>query len=169
MITSTFITSLLWFGALSTALMAGIYFAFSSFVMDSLKRIDESSGISAMQSINTTILKSSFMPLFFGSSIISALLAVISIFKMDGLVSHVTTASGILYVFGMLMCTALFNVPLNNVLAKTNPDSAEAHQVWKHYLNNWTKWNHVRTITSILSCALFIYALTLKISPAAIN
>jgi len=163
--TSIFITSLLWFGALSTALMAGVYFAFSSFVMDSLKGIDDTSGITAMQSINKTILGSSFMPLFFGSSMIAAALAVISIYKLEGMVSYVTTASGIVYVMGMLLCTAAFNVPLNKILEKTDVESPLAPRIWKHYLHNWTRWNHLRTLTSIISCGLFIYALTLKATP----
>ena len=165
MLNSTIVTSLLWVGALSTALMAGIYFAFSSFVMDSLKKIDETSGICAMQSINKTILNSSFMPLFFGSSIVAAALALISIFKLEGIVAYLTTASGILYVMGMFICTAAFNVPLNNILAKTDASSHHAHQVWKHYLHTWTRWNHLRTLTSIFSCGLFIYALILKATP----
>ena len=169
MLTYTLTTSLLWIGALSTALMAGVYFAFSSFVMDSLEKIDEISGISAMQSINKTILNSSFMPLFFGSSIIAAALAIISIYSLDGIVSYVTAASGVIYTIGMFICTAAFNVPLNNILAKTDVNNIHARQIWKHYLINWTRWNHLRTVTSILSCGLFIYALTLRMAPVTVS
>ena len=164
MLTSTIITSLLWFAALSTALMAGIYFAFSSFVMDSLAKIDNSSGIKAMQSINKTILSSSFMPLFFGSSIVAAILAILSIYEFEGLVSYVTTISSLIYIFGMFLCTAMFNVPLNKILADTSVESSQSIQIWKHYLDTWTKWNHLRTVTSTLSSGLFIYALTIQVT-----
>jgi len=49
--------------------------------------------------------------------------------------------------------TMLFNVPLNNALAS----AGELH--WPQYLARWTRWNHVRTITSMGAAALFIAAI----------
>ncbi|MGB0752441.1 MAG: hypothetical protein ACPGQI_10815, partial [Gammaproteobacteria bacterium] len=56
-----------WLVAVSSGLMAGTYFAFSSFIMQSLKALDGLDGIRTMNSINKVILRSMFMPLFFGS------------------------------------------------------------------------------------------------------
>jgi uncharacterized membrane protein len=50
----------------------------------------------------------------------------------------------------------LFNVPLNNRLAKVAPDSAGGATVWAHYLKVWTAWNHVRTIGCIGATGSFI-------------
>ena len=41
---------------LGSALIAGIFFAFSSFVMKALARVPSAEGIAAMQSINVVVL-----------------------------------------------------------------------------------------------------------------
>ena len=51
-----FILTLL--AALGSGLVAGIFFAFSAFIMSALGRVAAQCGIAAMQSINVTVLKS---------------------------------------------------------------------------------------------------------------
>lgn len=46
---------------IACAVMAGVYFAFSGFVMRSLRALPAVQGMAAMQSINRVILSSSFM------------------------------------------------------------------------------------------------------------
>ncbi len=62
-------TALLWFAAVSVGIMAGIYFAFSFFIMQSLDALERPMGMFAMQAINRVIQKSLFLPLFFASSL----------------------------------------------------------------------------------------------------
>ena len=66
---------------------------------------------------------------------------------------------GLIYVLGMFVCTAACNVPLNNALDAVDPETAEAAEVWQMYLQRWTRWNHLRTVCSALSCGLFFAAL----------
>ncbi|WP_010496926.1 hypothetical protein [Paenibacillus elgii] len=47
--------------ALGSGLIAGLFFAFSTFVMSALARLPAEQGIAAMQSINVTVLN----PLFY--------------------------------------------------------------------------------------------------------
>jgi uncharacterized membrane protein len=70
------ITSLLWFSAIGCGLMAGLYFAFSTFIMTALGRIDTAAGISAMNAINAVIVQSLFMPVFLGTTVTGLVLAV---------------------------------------------------------------------------------------------
>ncbi len=136
---------------ISTGLMAGIYFAFSMFVIAALKAQPSHIGVASMNSINRVILKSAFMPLFFGSSGLALLL-------MLCIDSPWTTGAGAIYLIGMLTCTLVFNVPLNNRLRDVTTDN-EA-QVWQHYLSHWTRWNHIRTLSSLIACLLYLLALT---------
>jgi uncharacterized membrane protein len=53
---------------ISFGFIGGVYFAFSFFVMQSLKNISDSDAIRTMNAINVVILKSPFMLLFFFSS-----------------------------------------------------------------------------------------------------
>lgn len=71
-------------------------------------------------------------------------------------------AGGVLYVLGMFVVTVIFNVPLNNALAATDPANHEAASLWARYLTDWTLWNHVRTAASTAACALFIAALVAR-------
>jgi len=114
-----------------------------------------------MNSINKTILRSSFMPLFFGSTIISVLLMIATFAHWtENEASTVTLMAGAVYFVGMFACTVLFNVPLNNLLAQLDPNSANAHQVWSRYLTTWTNWNHLRTVSSLVTCILCVWLLS---------
>jgi uncharacterized membrane protein len=151
--------ALLWFSALGSALIAGLFFAFSTFIMTALGRIEPAYGASAMQSINSTILKSLFMPVFLGTTVAALILVVWSLLRWGQTGSHWMLAAGLIYVIGMLGCTMVFNVPLNNALDKADVASAEGALLWARYLKDWTWWNHVRTVASLLACALYIGAL----------
>lgn len=159
MMSSTFITTLLWTASLGSGLMAGVYFAFSGFIMKSFGNIETSQAVAAMNAINKTILRSWFMPLFFGTSIVSVLLVIVAISNWDKAGAGLELIAGMIYFVGMFVCTVVFNVPLNNSLARLDPVSANAQQVWFHYLSRWTKWNHLRTVSSLITCALSIWIL----------
>ena len=155
-----FTTGLLWSSALGCGLMAGVYFAFSTFIMTSLGRLDQAAGIVAMNAINVDIVRSLFMPLFLGTTVAGAALVVMGALRLGepGAISMI--AGGGLYVIGMFVVTAVFNVPLNDALAAVQPSAPEAGAVWATYLKEWMFWNHVRTVASLGGCALFIVALT---------
>jgi len=113
-----------------------------------------------MNAINETILRSLFMPLFFGSTIVSGILIVVALVHWGDAGSGLTLITGAIYFVGMFVCTVLFNVPLNNVLAGLNEDSDNAGEVWSHYVKVWTQWNHLRTVSSLVTCGLSIWLLS---------
>jgi len=154
-----FTTGLLWFSAVGCGLMAGIYLAFSTFIMTALGRLDQAAGIAAMNAINVDIVRSLFMPLFLGTTVAAAALVVMGVLRISepGAVSMI--AGGGLYVVGMFVVTMVFNVSLNNALAAVQPSAPEAGVVWTTYLKDWVVWNHVRTVASVVSSALCIAAL----------
>lgn len=154
-----FTSGLLWFSAVGCGLMAGVYFAFSTFVMTALGRLDQAAGIAAMNAINVDIVRSFFMPLFLSTTAAGAALVVMGALRLSepGAVSMI--AGGGLYVIGMFVVTVAFNVPLNDALAAVQPSSPEGGAVWAAYLKDWVLWNHVRTVASAVASALFIVAL----------
>jgi uncharacterized membrane protein len=153
------VTGLLWFSALGAGLIAGVFFAFSTFVMTALGRSGPVHGILAMNSINATILQSLFMPVFYGTTLTSIALAVAALTRWDGSRSMAVLAAATLYVLGMFVCTIVFNVPLNNALAAVDPASTGGAALWARFLNDWTFWNHVRTVAALGAAALFTFAL----------
>lgn len=155
-------TALLWSSAIGCGLLAGLYFSFSTFIMSALGRIETPAGIAAMNSINVVILRSPFMLLFLGSSLTALILAGTALFQWHQPGSVAAFTGGAIYVVGMFVCTIAFNVPLNNALAAVDPASADGAKVWARYLRDWTLWNHVRTVSSTVAMALFIYAISIR-------
>ena len=156
------ITGLLWFSAIGCGLLGGLYFAFSTFIMTALGRIAQASGIMAMNAINVVIVQSLFMPLFIGTTLSRDVLALTAVLRLRHPGSNAMLVGGVLYVVGMFVCTAVIHVPMNDALAAVDPASTEAASLWARYLTDWTLWNHVRTISSTLACALFIWAIAAR-------
>lgn len=145
--------------SLGAGVLAGVFFAFSAFVMRSLAKLPAEQGISAMQSINTTILQSSFMPVFMGTTALSVVLGIASLIKL-GKPSALYVVAGSLLVFvGVFLVTSIFNVPLNDTLASVTSGSPEGARTWSDYLDRWVLWNHVRTIASIGALIAFVIAI----------
>ena len=155
-------TTGLWIAAIGAGVMAGVFFVFSAFGMRSLAAISNSAGIAAMQSINEVIVASPFLPLFMGTSLLSLVLAGQSLTQWGAPGAAAILAGGVIYFVGMFVCTAVFNVPLNNELAVLDPESAQAATVWPAYVHTWSLWNHVRTVASTVACGAFIFALVAR-------
>lgn len=153
------IAALLWFSAVGCGLLAGLYFAFSTFIMTSLGRIGPAAGIAAMNAINVDIVKSLFMPFYLGTTLTSGVLAVLGLLRWGEPGALALLAGGVINVAGMFVVTVVFNVPLNNALAAVDPASSEGTNVWARYLKDWTMWNHVRTVACTVATILFIAAL----------
>lgn len=147
------------FSALGCGLIAGVFFAFSSFVMNALARLPAAQGIAAMQSINVAAPNPLFMTAFVGTAAACVLLAVSSLLRWRDPVAAYLLAGSLLYFVGAFLVTILFNVPRNNALAAVAPASAEGASLWTNYLSNWTAWNHVRTAASLAAAALLTVAL----------
>jgi uncharacterized membrane protein len=138
-------------------LMAGIFFAFSTFVMQALAQRPAAEGIAAMQAINITVINPWFMTVFLGTGLICLALSISG--WQQPRTAYLLIAS-LLYLVGTLGITMGCNVPLNDALALAQPNSPEGVSLWAKYLTNWTFWNHVRTIAALIATVLF--AMTLR-------
>ncbi|SFU29106.1 Uncharacterized membrane protein [Polaromonas sp. YR568] len=155
----TWLFALTFLTALGCALVAGIFLAFSSFVMGALARINPPAGIAAMQSINVVVLNPLFLGLFMGTALACAVLFVYAVTHWQTPAALCLAAGSFCYVVGTFGVTMAFNVPRNNTLAQMEPASAEAAGFWRGYVSGWTMWNHVRTIAGLVAAALLVWAL----------
>ncbi|MFK7860021.1 MAG: DUF1772 domain-containing protein [Granulosicoccus sp.] len=152
-------TILLTIASISAGLMAGVYFAFSTFIMRSLHQLGPTRAADAMNSINDVILRSWFMLLFFGSTLLYLVLLVVGIVSTELTGRWFLILSGLIYVVGMFCCTAMFNVPLNNRLAQTRDEQSRKVEIWAIYFKKWTRWNHLRGTCSLITMVLSMHYL----------
>lgn len=141
------------FSALGCGLIAGVFFAFSTFVIKALAQQPPAQGIAAMQSINITVINPWFMTAFLGTAAICLFLAVSSLLKWHQPRAVYLLVGSLLYLIGTFLVTMVGNVPLNDALAIIKPDSAEGLSLWAKYLTDWTFWNHVRTVAALAAAA----------------
>jgi len=141
------------FAALGCGLVAGVFFAFSAFVMKALSRLPPGEGIAAMQSINVAVLNPWFMVAFFGTAAACALALVSSLLRWHAPGAVYLMAGSALYLVGTLLVTIVFNVPKNESLASVAPADAASASLWSGYVASWTAWNHVRTAAALAAAA----------------
>jgi len=154
-----FIFALTLVSALGCGLIAGAFFAFSTFVMKALARLPGAQGIAAMQSINVVVINPWFMTALFGTALACVAAAVISLFEWDEPESIYRLVGGVLFLVGTILVTIAFNVPRNDALAATDPEGDDSADLWRRYIREWTTWNHVRTAAALAAAALFTVAL----------
>ncbi|MBY8916826.1 DUF1772 domain-containing protein [Nitratireductor sp. L1-7-SE] len=145
--------------ALGAGVMAGFFFTFSNTVMQALARIPVPAGIQAMQEINVTVLNPVFFAAFFGTGLLGILLGVLALLGLVPSGGIWLVAGGLFYVVGTFLVTVVFNVPMNEALAKVDPASTQGADLWREYLSRWGMWNHVRTLASLAALASFAVAL----------
>ncbi|MDQ3755048.1 MAG: DUF1772 domain-containing protein [Acidobacteriota bacterium] len=145
--------------ALGCGLIAGVFFAFSSFMMKALARLPPGEGIAAMQSINVAVINPLFMTAFLGTAAACVLVMVSPLLRWHAPGAAYLLAGSILYLVGTLFVTVVFNVPLNEALASVAPEDPDSASLWASYLANWTAWNHVRTAAALAAAASLIIAL----------
>jgi uncharacterized membrane protein len=145
--------------AIGSGLVAGVFFAFSTFVMAALGRLPPEQGVAAMQAINVTVINPAFMLAFLGTAILCLALAAGAYASWDQASGKLLLGGGLIYLVGCIGVTMVCNVPLNDALAAASAATPEAAALWSRYLGEWTLWNHVRTAASALSAILFTAAL----------
>jgi len=144
---------------LGSALIGGVFFAFSSFVMKALARVPSAEGIAAMQSINVVVLNPSFLGAFMGTAVVSLLVAVLALTGWGSPSAPWFLSGALFYMIGTFLVTGLGNVPLNDQLAALSATDSEAVAVWEHYLDRWTTLNTIRTVASAAATLTFTFGL----------
>ncbi|MER6674373.1 anthrone oxygenase family protein [Streptomyces sp. NPDC000983] len=147
-------------GVLGTGVVAGVFCAFSTFVMRGLAALPPAQGVAAMQAVNVAALAPAFMIAFMGTALLCAVLAVVTfvLWPDEGAVELLLGSA--LHLFGSFGVTVVANVPRNEALMKQEPGTPEAAAYWTTYVREWTAWNHVRMIAS--AAAAVCYALALR-------
>ncbi|MEU6732987.1 anthrone oxygenase family protein [Streptomyces physcomitrii] len=146
--------------ALACGLVAGVFTAFSAFVMRGLAALPPNRGLAAMQSINVAAVRPAFMALFLGAAVLSAVVAVFTLVKWPEEAAVELLLGAALYLAGSFGVTMAANVPRNTALAELDPEAPESEEPWRAYVGEWTAWNHIRAGAALAATACFLLALT---------
>ena len=146
-------------GLLGSALVGGIFFAFSSFIMKALAGVPSAQGVGAMQSINVVVINPSFMGAFFGTAVLSLIAIWLALAGWDHPAAPFFLGGALFYLVGTILITIFGNVPLNDQLAAVAATDPGTGAVWERYLDRWTMWNHVRTAAAMVAALLYTLGL----------
>ena len=145
--------------ALGCGLVAGAFFAFSTFVMKALGSLPPSQAVRAMQALNVAAPTGLFLATLLGTALACGALAVQAVLGWSQPGAALRLAGSLAYVLGAFLVTMIANVPRNDALAALDPDSVNAAAEWVRYLSEWTRWNHVRTVAALMAAALLTVSL----------
>ncbi len=146
---------------ITSALMAGLFYAYSCSVTLGLARLSDHAYLSAMQSINRAILNPVFFLGFMGALILLPLSTFLHYQQQPSARFWLLLGATIVYAVGVFGVTAAGNVPMNNMLDAFNISGVSAEQLAAQRLQFEEKWNSlnmIRTVASVLTVTLVIIA-----------
>ena len=146
------------FLALWSAVIGGVFSAFSEFIMAGLLRAAPAGGIEAMQQINRTVIKTQFVAGLILIAPLSIVFALYAQMQLDGLARTALIAAPIIYVPSVFLMTIFGNVPMNNRLDHLDAKTFEAETYWIRYGRVWTRLNHIRSLGSVLTSVIYLMA-----------
>lgn len=139
-------------------LNAGVYYAFSTFVMEALGRLPDREAVAAMQSINIEAVRPGFMLAFMGTAVLALAVAVSALGRLGEDPATYQLIGAALYL-AVIVLTASYHVPRNNALGDLEPAGETSGSAWTIYLRDWTRWNHVRAFLCVAATVAFTLAL----------
>lgn len=146
-----------------TALMAGLFYAWSCSVMLGFARLTGKEFVTAMQATNRAIQNPVFFTAFFGAPIFLVISSVIHYHQSPrfGLLSAAT----VIYLIGTFGVTIFGNVPMNNTLNRFDLQAASETEIAAQrtdFEGRWNNLNTIRTVSSTLAVILVIVACLTK-------
>jgi len=143
---------------LGSGMMAGLFISFSTFMMKAFDSLGRAEGMRAMQAVNRFIVRPSFLLVFLGTAVL--VLAAGLIAYISGGPWKILVCAAAIYVVACILSTITFNIPLNNRLEIMDPSTTEGQNFWAQYVDEWTRWNHVRALACVMTTILIAFSLT---------
>jgi len=147
---------------LLTGLSAGLCFTWANAVSPGIGRLDDSSYLLSIQSMNRTILNPLFFIVFFGPFFLAA----VNLYVFKDAASSFLWLVGIamaIYFLGLVLVTIIGNVPLNEILDRTDISSAsteELRSLRDTFEAKWNRFHLIRTVSAITSFVLLLISFT---------
>ncbi|QIH35675.1 anthrone oxygenase family protein [Sphingobacterium sp. DR205] len=147
--------------ATCSALISGLFFAYTFSVNLGLHKLDDKSYLMAMQNINREILNPVFYSCFLGAPLLLIVSSVLY-FDLSSPKFYLILTACLSYIIGVLMITGTKNVPLNNQLDSFDISTASSDAIYRIRLlieDPWVFWNNIRTVFSFITLVCLIMSL----------
>lgn len=145
------------FSILFTGLTAGLCFTWSNAVTPGIGRLDNLTFLKSFQSMNRVIINGKFIIVFFAPVILLFLNTYL--FKGNNTSFWLFLIASILFFVGIGLVTIFGNVPLNEVLDKSNLEAlskVELQELRNKFEQPWNRWHIIRTLSSFSAFVLLI-------------
>ena len=150
--------------ALGSALVAGVFLAFSAFVVRALDALDARAAIGAMQQVNRFAPRAGLLVPLLGTALLCAVLGVAAVVSL----ASAPSVRGGLVLLGCLLhlvafgLTVGYHVPHNDAFALVDPTAPGPEAAWRAYVDPWLALNHVRTAAAALGAAALLGAVGVR-------
>jgi len=151
-------------GIILTGLTAGLCFTWGNAVTPGIGKLDDLGFLQSFQEMNRAIINPTFLVVFMGPVLLHV--ANVFLFKnAPGQVWFLILTAAVLYFVGLFLVTILGNVPLNEMLDKTDLIKANANELAtlrEQFEAPWNRLHNIRTISTVLSTILLTLSLWLS-------
>ncbi|MEO5563179.1 MAG: anthrone oxygenase family protein [Chitinophagaceae bacterium] len=162
-------TILLLITALLTALITGLFYAYSCSINPGLGRLPDQEYLAAMQSINKAILNPVFFASFMGTLILLPISTWLHYGQPDSSRFILLLIATLFYAIGTFGVTMFGNVPLNDTLANFDLKSASPESILTQRKNFEARWNNLHTIRTLASLVSLVLVLIACLTPPVKN
>lgn len=149
------------FAAVTTALMAGLFYAWSISVVPGIIRLPDREYLAAMQAMNDAIENPIFFAAFFGAMFLLPISTYMHYTQPMSMRFWFLLAASVLYIVGVMGLTMIGNVPLNIALRNFEIPGASAQEILSfrtRFEGPWNNLNVIRTVANALSLVCVILA-----------
>ncbi len=141
-------------------LTAGLCFTWGNAVTPGIGQLNDLGYLQAFQKMNRSIENPLFFAVFFGSFLVG-IAAILTSKGVSPEHFRLVLLAISLYFLGVVLVTIFGNVPLNQILDKTdlaNSSLEELRVLRKRFEHPWNRFHIIRIITSMISFALLLIA-----------
>lgn len=147
-----------------TGLMAGIFFTWSNAVKPGIGKLGDLEYLNALQSMNRVILNGAFLIVFIGAIIAVALVPMFHFHLYPKNIFWLFICILAIYWIGVFGVTVFGNIPLNELLDKTNLETINLEEITalrSLIEDKWNNFNLIRSISSGITFLLLIFSFLL--------
>ncbi len=146
------------------SLVAGIVLSFAVVVMPGIRSLNDREFLQAFKAMDRVIQRNHpvFMLVWLGAILAVLFLTGLGLLQLEGLDQVLLIAACAIYILGVIVPTAMINIPLNNELQKLRLKALSEKELraFRHKFEPiWNRWNKIRTVVATVTAVVLLVVL----------